>query len=326
MKSVRRIMPTPPQHWVGDGFHVYPVFHDLAFTKELSPWLMFDYAAPKKFSPTSSRRGVGKHPHRGFETVTVAFQGEVEHGDSVGNRDVIGAGDVQWMTAARGIIHEEFHSTEFAKKGGVFEMCQLWLNLPAKHKMDPPRYQPILAKDIPSVPLPGGGHVKVIAGEFAGVRGPAHTFTPVELWDVELEKKGTAYELNVPAGHNVIVFVRRGRALIGSEGAEKEIKPQGVALMHREGSTLRLVPSEDAVKVMVLGGEPIDEPIAARGPFVMNTYEEIQKPTSTTTPAGWVSEEQGCATHVGGDNERRVLRGVCKVIRHAAFQHLALRS
>jgi len=277
MKAVRKILPSPPQHWVGNGFHVFPVFHNLAFTQELSPWLMFDYAAPKQFSPTSGRRGVGQHPHRGFETVTVAFQGEVEHSDSVGNNDVIGPGDVQWMTAARGIIHEEFHSTEFSKKGGTFEMAQLWLNLPKKHKMDPPRYQPILAKDIPAVPLEGGGHVSVIAGEFKGTQGPAKTHTPVELWDVELGTKGTAYELPIPTGHNAVVFVRRGGALIGGEGKEKEIKAQGVALMQQEGSVLRLVPKEDNTKIMVLGGEPIDEPIAARGPFVMNTQEEIMQ-------------------------------------------------
>eukprot|EP00978_Attheya_sp_CCMP212_P022227 scaffold66031_cov63-Attheya_sp.AAC.4 len=150
LKAVRRILPAQRPHWVGNSFYVYPVFADLAFRNELSPFLMFDYAAPKQFPPNEKKRGVGQHPHRGFETVTLAFQGEVEHRDSTGNQDVIGPGDIQWMTAGRGIIHEEYHSTEFAKSGGIFEMCQLWVNLPAKHKMTKPSYQPILTSDVPT--------------------------------------------------------------------------------------------------------------------------------------------------------------------------------
>lgn len=282
-------MGAPPRHWVGNGFHVYPVFHELAFSQELSPWLMFDYASPKQFSPTSTRRGVGEHPHRGFETITIAFQGEVEHGDSVGNRGVIGPGDVQWMTAGRGIIHEEFHSTKFGRTGGTFEMAQLWLNLPAKDKMSPPRYQPILKGDIPVVPLgedevcatEGGGepgnHIKIIAGEFNGTTGPAMVHTPVELWDIQLARPHEPVELPVPEGHNVIVFVRRGRALVGAAGSEGAIESQGVALLERSGGVLRLVGSEAGTQLLVLGGQPLDEPIAARGPFVMNTPAEIQQ-------------------------------------------------
>jgi redox-sensitive bicupin YhaK (pirin superfamily) len=248
---------------------------------------MFDYAAPKEFSPTASRRGVGQHPHRGFETITIAFQGEVEHGDSVGNRDVIGPGDVQWMTAGRGIIHEEFHSDAFSARGGTFEMCQLWLNLPAEHKMRPPRYQPILHKDIPSVqlrPLADGdaecaadaaGTVRVIAGELEGTVGPADTFTPVELWDVHLPTAGAPVELEVPDGHNLIVFVRQGALRVGASGVERDVEAQGVALMERAGTTLRLAAKEADTRLLLLGGEPIDEPIAARGPFVMNTDAEI---------------------------------------------------
>ena len=223
LKTVREVCRKPPRHWVGDGFHVYPVFADRAFTSELSPFLMFDYASPKEFGPTSRRRGVGSHPHRGFETVTLAFQGEVEHGDSRGNRGVIGPGDVQWMTAGRGIVHEEFHSDKFTAKGGVFEMCQLWLNLPAKHKMDPPRYQPILASQIPSVPLGDGdnsedGFVRVIAGEFKGVKGPAKTFTPVSLWNIEIAALNKPFDLELGDGHNCVVFVRSGRASVGGAG------------------------------------------------------------------------------------------------------------
>lgn len=288
-KAVKKVMPAQRPHWVGNGFNVYPVFAQLAFTAELSPWLMFDYAAPKQFEPTSKRLGVGKHPHRGFETVTIAFQGGVEHSDSVGNNDVIGPGDIQWMTAGRGIIHEEYHSTEFARTGGTFEMCQLWVNLPKKHKMHAPRYQPILAGDIPTVPLSAAstgaveevcadaGSVRVIAGELGGTRGPAMTFSPIELWDILLPKPGTPVELEVPEGHNVVVFVRRGKVSVGSAGHEQRVGPQGVALMHRDGTTLRLSADEADTQLLLLGGEPIDEPIAAQGPFVMNTYDEIHQ-------------------------------------------------
>ena len=288
-KEIREILKAPPRHWVGNGFHVFPVFHNRAFTKELSPWLMFDYAAPKEFSPSYERRGVGQHPHRGFETITIAFNGEVEHGDSMGNRDVIGPGDVQWMTAARGIIHEEFQSTDFQQTGGVFEMCQLWLNLPAKHKMDPPKYQPILAKDIPVVPLAptreadheklktGKNTIRVIAGDVAtyGVKGAATTHTPVELLDIRIAAKDVSFDVPVPEGHNTIVFVRRGTITVGEE--EKLVNPQGVALMHLGGDVLRLSATEANTEVLLLAGEPIDEPIAARGPFVMNTHEEIMQ-------------------------------------------------
>ena len=286
MKAVSRVMPASRPHWVGNGFHVYPVFAQLAFTKELSPWLMFDYAAPKQFGPTSERKGVGQHPHRGFETVTIAFQGAVEHTDSTGNNDVIQPGDVQWMTAGRGIIHEEYHSTEFARSGGTFEMCQLWVNLPKKHKMVPPRYQPVVSADIPTVPLKvaagaeecaEAGSVRVIAGELDGTRGPAQTYSPIELWDIQLPTQGAPVELEVPSGHNMIVFVRRGGVLVGAAGREQKVGAQGVALMEREGTTLRLSATQADTQLLLLGGEPIDEPIAARGPFVMNTEQEIMQ-------------------------------------------------
>lgn len=288
MKAVKKVMPAQRPHWVGNAFNVYPVFAQLAFSNELSPWLMFDYAAPKQFDKTTKRLGVGQHPHRGFETITIAFQGSVEHSDSVGNNDVIGPGDVQWMTAGRGIIHEEFHSTEFAKSGGIFEMCQLWLNLPSKDKMHAPRYQPILNKDIPVAPLLSAapvstaqetcataGSVRVIAGEFNGVRGPAATFSPVELWDVRFDTADEPVELPIPDGHNCVVFVRAGEISIGAAGKETRVKPQGVALMERKGGMLRVIAREANTQLMVLGGKPLDEPIEAQGPFVMNTYEEI---------------------------------------------------
>jgi len=293
-KAVKRIMPAPRPHWVGNGFNVFPVFANLAFTNELSPWLMFDYAAPKEFKPTRERLGVGQHPHRGFETVTIAFQGGVEHSDSTGNNDVIGAGDVQWMTAGRGIIHEEYHSTKFAKTGGTFEMCQLWVNLPAKDKMHEPRYQPILSKDIPVVPLRAAsadaascdagepdlelGSARVIAGELDGTTGPAMTFSPVELWDVSLPVAEKPVLLRVPEGHNAIIFVRKGSIALGpSEAEQQHVGAQGVALLQREGTAIRLLAKQPDTQVILLGGQPLDEPIEAQGPFVMNTRQEIMQ-------------------------------------------------
>lgn len=287
-KTIKEICRKPRSHWVGDGFHVYPVFADKAFTKELSPFLMFDYAAPKSFPPTeNSKRGVGMHPHRGFETVTLAFQGEVEHSDSTGNNDVIGPGDVQWMTAARGIVHEEFHSTDFTKRGGVFEMCQLWVNLPKDKKMTEPRYQPILNKDIPKVELLSvsketgecsvapldDGYVRVISGEFREIKGPAKTFTPVNLWDIILLKKDEEFEFEIADGHTLLVFVRRGSVVVQGE----QLKLADVAIMNQNGTTLTLQAKDDNSSILILSGEPIDEHIAARGPFVMNTKEELSQ-------------------------------------------------
>ena len=272
MKKIKEILTaTPRSHWVGDGFNVRPVFAHLAFTQAISPFLMFDYAAPREFEATDQKRGVGPHPHRGFETVTIAFQGEVEHGDSVGNRGVIGAGDVQWMTAASGIIHEEFLSREFLKQGGTLEMVQLWVNLPAKDKMIAPKYQPILSQEIPIVELPANaGSVRVIAGSYAGTQGAATTFSPVELWDIKI-KAGKAVELKVPAGHNAMLFVRRGS--ISLDG--NKVGTGDLVMLEREGLTINLQANEEA-SVLLMGGEPINEPIVASGPFVMNTEQEIR--------------------------------------------------
>jgi len=271
-RTIQRILPRPSQHWVGDAFQVYPVFADLAFSNTLSPMLMFDYAAPKNFPPSSGRpRGVGQHPHRGFETVTIAFQGEVEHHDSNGGTGVIYPGDVQWMTAGRGIIHEEFFSKEFNKRGGVLEMCQLWVNLPKKDKMTKPRYQAIEDKKIPVVDLGHGMTARIIAGELNGVKGPAMTFSPIQLWDISCLTKGTL-TLDYPAGHTGIVFMRRGSVEIG----DKLVGPQDVALLKTDGSSkIDLNILEKNTSILIMGGEPIDEPIANRGPFVMNTQAEL---------------------------------------------------
>jgi hypothetical protein len=272
MKQIKTILPaTARSHWVGDGFNVRPIFAQLAFTQDISPFLMFDYAAPREFAATEEKRGVGPHPHRGFETVTIAFQGEVEHGDSVGNRGVIGPGDVQWMTAASGIIHEEFLSREFLKRGGILEMAQLWVNLPAKDKMIAPKYQPILGRDIPVVQLAeNSGTVRVIAGNFAGTQGAASTFSPVNLWDIKLNA-GKSVELTVPEGHNTMLFVRQGKITAGNG----VVGTAELALLERAGTRLTLQAQDDTT-LLLMGGAPIAEPIVASGPFVMNTEQEIR--------------------------------------------------
>lgn len=272
MKKIKTILPAAARsHWVGDGFNVRPIFANLAFTQAISPFLMFDYAAPREFEATGEKRGVGPHPHRGFETVTIAFQGEVEHGDSVGNRGVIGPGDVQWMTAASGIIHEEFLSRDFLKRGGVLEMVQLWVNLPAKDKMIAPKYQPILSSDIPVLQLPdNSGTLRVIAGTYARTQGAASTYSPVNLWDIKLVA-GKTVELEVPEGHNSMVFVRQGKVALGSA----VIGAADLALFEQDGTHIRLQAQEDS-SLLLMGGEPIEEPIVASGPFVMNTEQEIR--------------------------------------------------
>lgn len=249
---------------------------------------MFDYAAPKEFPPNQKAPlGVGQHPHRGFETVTIAFQGEVEHKDSTGKSGIIHPGDVQWMSAGRGIIHQEFHSNEFSKSGGTFEMCQLWVNLAAKDKMTKPRYQPINGKNIPVVNLPlhkssdeeSLGTARIIAGEIDNTKGAAKTFSPVQMWDVSLPHAGAEIELPYPADHNCIVFVRRGSVeIIGDDEKSSKLGPQDVAVMRKDGGeTLKLRVVKPDSSVLIMGGEPIDEPIAAQGPFVMNTNAEISQ-------------------------------------------------
>ena len=230
-----------------------------------------DYAAPYEFPPSEFSRGVGEHPHRGFETVTIVYDGEVDHRDSAGGGGRIGPGDVQWMTAASGLVHEEKHGRDFSRRGGVFEMVQLWVNLPAKHKMDRPQYQGIRSEDIPLVTIPGGS-VRVIAGDFRGTRGPASTFTPINLWDVRL-RSGYDLEAKVPTGHTALVFVLSGRVRLAS-GETLEAAELGV--LDRKDEMLGLTALEDA-KLLFLGGQPIEEPIVGYGPFVMNSFDEIRE-------------------------------------------------
>jgi redox-sensitive bicupin YhaK (pirin superfamily) len=271
MKKLARVYRTADSHWVGNGFPVRSVFSHNRHGADVSPFLLLDYAGPAEFPPASGRRGVEQHPHRGFETVTIVYQGEVEHRDTAGNEGRIGPGDVQWMTAARGILHEEMHGRAFAEKGGTLEMVQLWVNLPARHKMSAPGYQEILDAAIPAVPLGAdGSRVRIIAGDYNGTKGPARTFTPVNLWDLRLAA-GRRTELTLPDGFTTLLFVLKGRVLVN--GTEP-VGTAELAMFEREGRDIALE-AEEETTVLVLSGEPIDEPVVGYGPFVMNTRAEI---------------------------------------------------
>ena len=273
IKSILGRYGTDHRHWVGDGFPVRSLFSYSTLRQQISPFLLLDYAGPHNFEPTAARRGVGQHPHRGFETVTIVYDGEVEHRDSAGNGGVIGPGDVQWMTAAGGILHEEYHSPAFAKVGGPFRMVQLWVNLPAEDKMAPGAYQGITADTIPVLDLPhGAGTARIIAGEFDGAKGPARTFTPVNVWDVNLHRDaGTVFDL--PDGHTSMLVVLSGHVTINGSQPAGEGE---VILLSRAGREVALHADGDA-SLLVLTGEPIDEPIVGYGPFVMNTEAEIRQ-------------------------------------------------
>ncbi len=273
MKKLLRIHQSTGMHWVGNGFPVRSVFDYNGLGRELSPFLLLDYAAPYQFQPGNERRGVGGHPHKGFETVTIAYQGELEHRDSSGGGGKIGAGDVQWMTAGKGIVHEEFHSPDFTHKGGLFEMVQLWVNLRAQDKSAQPRYQTLLTTDIPIVALPqDAGNLRVIAGEYGGQHGPAKTFTPINLWDGSL-RAGTSAELPLPSGHTTAILVLRGEVTVNGEG---NAGGGDLAIFARTGESVSVQANQDA-KLLVMDAEPIAEPIVGQGPFVMNTRDEIRQ-------------------------------------------------
>ena len=273
MKKILGVYNSPEAHWVGNGFLVNSLFSYNELGAEMSPFLLLDHAAPTKFRSHSGRRGVGQHPHRGFETVTIVYQGEVEPRDSTGSGGVIGPGDVQWMTAASGILHEEFHSKDFSQKGGTIEMVQLWVNLPAKDKMAAPGYQTLLNQDIPVVPLAdNAGQVRVIAGNYGGHAGPARTFSPINVWDMKLNA-GHTTTLQVEEGHTLAVVMLHGAILVNGEQIVRETQ---MVLLDRAGDSITLEANGD-VSLLVLSGEPIDEPIVGYGPFVMNSEAEIQQ-------------------------------------------------
>jgi hypothetical protein len=259
-------------HWVGDGFPVRNLFPSNGLN-DTSPFLMFDYAGPSYFGPSRKPRGVDAHPHRGFETVTIAYQGSVDHRDSGGHSGTIHPGDVQWMTAASGVVHEEKHGREFTEAGGIFEMVQLWVNLPRAYKMSPPRYQSITSARIPRVDFAPGAYARLIAGELQGVRGTAQTFTPVNLFDLRLDA-GSRAALALPEGHNCLIALLRGGVMVnGSAQLDGDAE---IAVLSPSGDTVELDAKKDSI-LLLMGGEPIDEPVASYGPFVMNTQAELRQ-------------------------------------------------
>jgi redox-sensitive bicupin YhaK (pirin superfamily) len=273
-RSVEAIFPPPPAHMVGDGFRVHGFFPGGPITdkQRMSPFFMMDYNSKIDFPPTNTPRGVGVHPHRGFETVTIAYKGSVAHHDSAGHSGVIGEGDVQWMTAASGLLHKEYHEENFAKKGGTFQMVQLWVNLPAKYKMTPPKYQEIVNSNMGKLELANNaGYVEVIAGSYNGTKGPASTFTPVEMYNAKL-KKGGKVNFSFPATNNTAFLMIEGSANINGQQA----KLDHLALMKNDGEDIEIEALEDAI-ILVLSGQPINEPISSYGPFVMNTWSEIEQ-------------------------------------------------
>lgn len=273
MRTIRKIYNAPAKHWVGNGFYVSPLFSHMGEDKQTSPFLMFDYAMPHTFAPNNGApRGVGAHPHSGFETVTIAYQGEVAHRDSTGSGGVIGEGDVQWMTAGAGIVHEEFHAESFGKRGGEFEMAQLWVNLPAKDKKTPARYQHLAKDNITVVPLADdAGHARIIAGRFGSADGAAETFTELNVWDIVLNS-GAGADLDVPASHNLMLVVLRGEVRINGS---QSVQASQMATFERESGNVKVEAVGGEAKILLLSGVPIDEPVVGYGPFVMNTEAEI---------------------------------------------------
>jgi hypothetical protein len=265
MKKLLRVHRQPEGHWVGDGFPVHTVL-DYGRHPELSPFLLLDHAGPADFAPAEKPRGVGWHPHRGFETVTLVLAGEVDHEDTAGNGGRIGPGEVQWMTAGSGLLHKEMHSPEFTRRGGKFHALQLWVNLPAKSKMSTPRYQTLVNDQIPVV-----DGVRVLAGEYRGAKGPAQTFTTINLLDVRL-RAGQALSLDLRHGFSAGVYVVQGEILLNGE----KVGATELAVLDRDGSDVELAATSDAI-VFVMNGAPIDEPVVGHGPFVMNTSREIQQ-------------------------------------------------
>lgn len=272
MKKLSFIKRSNGGHWVGDGFPVQSIFSYNDIAEKISPFLLMDHAGPTTFPSTQKKLGVGQHPHRGFETVTIVYQGGVSHRDSSGGGGTIGPGDVQWMTAASGLIHEEFHSETFARQGGPFEMIQLWVNLTAKEKMSTPGYQGITADQIPHIVLANdAGIARVIAGSIGDVTGPADTFTPMNVWDLRL-KAGRTLSLELPSGHTTALYVLSGALNVDNQ----TIEATEMAVMERDGTELKAEITQDAV-VLLLSGEPLNEPIVGHGPFVMNTRAEIMQ-------------------------------------------------
>ena len=270
VKKLKHSYSNTQKHWVGDGFHVYNLLRPSEdLNRFISPFILMDYGSPKEFSKTDKRRGVGVHPHRGFETVTFSYQGEIEHRDSSGGGGVIKPGDVQWMTAGAGIVHNEYHSESFSKTGGMLEMVQIWVNLPKKYKMTKPKYQGIKSESIPSIKINEQVELRVIAGDYKGNKGPSSTFTPINIYDISSSSEENI-SLELAEKTNTIILILRGSL----ELEDKRHKEQSVLIFDQEGDKIRFKTSEN-FKGLLLNGEPIDEPMVSYGPFVMNTKQEI---------------------------------------------------
>ncbi|MCA6068549.1 pirin family protein [Chryseobacterium sp. RG1] len=271
-KNVEMVVAPKPAHFVGDGFRVHNFIPGVSGMdmKRMDPFIMLDYNSKFHFNGTESPRGVGVHPHRGFETVTIAYQGKVQHHDSAGGGGIIGKGDVQWMTAAKGVLHKEYHETEWAKEGGIFQMVQLWVNLPATDKMSDPKYQSIKSSDMKIVDLGENGLVEIIAGSYKDEKGPATTFSPVHMMNAKLKKGGKA-AFDFPAEFNTAALVIEGSILVNSE---EKVKTDHLALFKNEGENFTIEATEDAI-ILIISGQPLNEPIYPHGPFVMNSREEI---------------------------------------------------
>lgn len=274
-KTIEAVLKPPAPHMVGDGFRVHNFFpsgYNMG-NKRMSPFFLMDYGSKVEFPPTDTPRGVGVHPHRGFETVTIAYHGRVAHHDSYGNSGVIGEGDVQWMTAGSGVLHKEYHEKEYAKHGGMFQMIQLWVNLPAKDKMTSPKYQAITKDMMGKYQLPdNGGVVNVIAGEYKGVKGPATTFTSINMFDIRMNTNGI-FEVNLPSNYNTGLLVVEGKVKVNDT---IEAPSDNFVLFKNDGTDIKIEALEDSI-IMLLNGEAINEPISAYGPFLMNTPEEIHQ-------------------------------------------------
>ncbi len=273
-RTVDKVISPPKAHYVGNGFYVHSFMPSFQIdVKRMSPFILLDYNAKINLEPSDISRGVGVHPHKGFETVTLAYKGKVEHHDNHGGGGIIGEGDVQWMTAANGILHKEYIEDEWNKQGGEFQMVQLWINLPAADKSSAPKYQSISKQSIKRVPLEnGGGHIEVIAGSYRGIKGAASTFTPIELYNAKLNK-GASVEFNFPADYNTALLVIEGGITINGTDT---VSTDHFALLKNDGETFSITATDQAV-VLVMSGSPIHEPIAAHGPFVMNTQSELIK-------------------------------------------------
>lgn len=275
MRKIKNIYQENQAHWVGDGFLVQPLFSHMGEDRGTNPFLMLDYAAPQYYEPNSQTpRGVGQHPHKGFETVTIAYQGEVEHRDSSGGGGVIKAGDVQWMTAGAGIIHQEFHSEAFSRRGGMFEMVQLWVNLPRKDKNVPAHYQHLAKENIPVVEFAdNAGYARIIAGNFADIQGAAKTYTKMNVWDMVINA-GREVEIEIPESQSLSMVVLRGKATFNHN---EQASAGQLVNFERSAGKVTITAADEELKILLLAGEPIEEPVVGYGPFVMNSFEEIRQ-------------------------------------------------